>query len=111
MFKLKNQFKIISVFLLAFLGLFLITNKNSIMAMEKSNNIQINKEIIISKKQEIQEYINQKNQIASYIIDCTNIPNNETLNKLLEMHTNLSNLINYLREQIESLEEISNIFQ
>ncbi|MDO8057638.1 SVM family protein [Candidatus Phytoplasma gossypii] len=110
MIKLQNQFKIISIFLFMLLGLFFINNSNQVMAMEKSNNIHINKEIIINKKKEIQEYINQKNQIA-YIIAFTNIPNNGTLNKLLEMHTNLSNLINYLREQIESLEEISNIFQ
>ncbi|WAN63433.1 SVM family protein, predicted signal peptide [Candidatus Phytoplasma rubi] len=109
MFKLQNQFKIISIYLFIFLGLFLINNSNQVMAMENSNNIQINKEIIINKKQEIQEYINQKNQIA-YIIAFTNIPKNGTLNKLLEIHTNLSNLINCLREQIESLEEISNIF-
>ncbi|QLL36904.1 MAG: putative secreted protein [Candidatus Phytoplasma australasiaticum] len=110
MIKLQNQLKIIIIFLFMFLGLFLLNNSNQVMAMEKSNNIQINKEIIINKKKEIQEYINQKNQIA-YIIAFKNIPNNRTLNELLEIHTNLSNLINYLRNQIESLEEISNIFQ
>ncbi|PQP79250.1 effector protein [Candidatus Phytoplasma phoenicium] len=47
MFKLQNQFKIISIYLFIFLGLFLITN-NSVMAMnnlndENSINNEINK--------------------------------------------------------------------
>lgn len=61
--------------LICFLGLLLITNNNQLMAMANSNNIQINKEIIIIKKQQIQEYINTKNQIA-HILLFTNIENN-----------------------------------
>ncbi|WP_017193199.1 SVM family protein [Italian clover phyllody phytoplasma] len=40
MFKLKNQFKIISIYLFIFLGLFLINNNVQIMAIENNKSIQ-----------------------------------------------------------------------
>ncbi|AGL90072.1 SVM family protein [Candidatus Phytoplasma australiense] len=44
MFKLQNQLKIISICLLAVLGMLLIINNNQVMAMESNNKNQQKKE-------------------------------------------------------------------
>ncbi|PQP79797.1 hypothetical protein C6B37_01050 [Candidatus Phytoplasma phoenicium] len=59
--KLKNQFKIISICLFTFLGLFLINNYQ-VMAMDKLNN-ELNKETNINK---CQEQIKQLEKIPKY---------------------------------------------
>ncbi|MBX4180334.1 MAG: SVM family protein, partial ['Prunus persica' phytoplasma PP2] len=41
MFKLQNQFKIISICLFVFLGLLFMINNNQVMAMENNNSLDL----------------------------------------------------------------------
>ncbi|AGL90058.1 hypothetical protein PA0263 [Candidatus Phytoplasma australiense] len=84
MFKLQNQLKIISICLLAFLGMLLINN-NQVMAME-NNNLE-EKEINFSKNKKKLNFIsehykytnkNQKIKFKKILID------NEPEKKLLK---------------------------
>ncbi|AYJ01094.1 hypothetical protein CWO85_00890 [Candidatus Phytoplasma ziziphi] len=81
MVKLQNQFKIISICLFTFLGLFLITNNvHQIMAAPKKNH---GKDIISSKeesKKDVKNFYELHNTLENY--------SEEDRNKIIQMLSN-----------------------
>ncbi|MFB5030010.1 MAG: hypothetical protein WJU30_00568 [Candidatus Phytoplasma pruni] len=69
MFKVKNQFKIISIFLFTFIGLLFIINNNIVMAMDENNDNpqQTNGDTVLSR------LIRQRDDLEQQI---NNAPNN-----------------------------------
>ncbi|WP_024563292.1 SVM family protein [Candidatus Phytoplasma tritici] len=81
MFKLQKQFKIISIFLFVFLGLFLINNNvHQVIATPKKNH---EKDIISSKeesKKDIKNFYELYNTLENY--------SEEERNKIIQMLSN-----------------------
>ncbi|WP_323847803.1 MAG: SVM family protein [Phytoplasma sp.] len=110
MFKLQNQFKIINICLLVFLGLFLITNNQQVMGMNKdiaitsNNNQNITnysiEENIINLKYKIRENAVQKINTENEIQQLSN--NEPRKNTLLALKQNLENLIHNQKEQLKT---------
>ncbi|AGL89963.1 Conserved hypothetical protein [Candidatus Phytoplasma australiense] len=100
MFKLQNQLKIISICLLAFLGMLLINN-NQVMAMNNghSNGHDINNGQQNQRNLEIQagillELNNQQARIGEQIINASrNNASEETINNLVRRSIQLSQQI------------------
>nr|BBF24906.1 phytoplasmal effector causing phyllody 1 [Candidatus Phytoplasma trifolii] len=110
MFKLQNQFKIISVCLFAFLGLFLIVNHQQVMGMDKditstsNNNQNITnysiEEKIINLKYQIRENAVKKINTEKEIQQLSN--DEPRKNILLTLKQNLENLISNQKEQLKT---------
>ncbi|WP_017191948.1 SVM family protein [Poinsettia branch-inducing phytoplasma] len=110
MFKLQNQFKIINICLFAFLGLFLITNNQQVMGMNKdiastsNNNQNITnysiEENIINLKYKIRENAVKKINTEKEIQQLSN--DEPRKNILLTLKQNLENLISNQKEQLKT---------
>ncbi|MDO8030255.1 SVM family protein ['Planchonia careya' phytoplasma] len=92
MFKLQNQFKIISICLFIFLGLLFAMNNNQVMASSKKHG----KDIISPKeesKQNVKKYFELYNTLENY--------SEEDRNKIIQMLSN-PEIIKILKEEAKS---------
>nr|BBF24902.1 phytoplasmal effector causing phyllody 1 [Candidatus Phytoplasma oryzae] len=122
MFEIKNNLLLLNVFLFYLLGLFLITNNQKIIGMNKdiattstgNNNTNINnfsiekiEENIINLKYKIQENAVKKINIEKEIKKLSN--DSSTKNILLELKQNLEKLIHNQKEQLKQYQRLLNM--
>nr|AXX75486.1 SAP54-like protein [Phytoplasma sp.] len=113
MFRSKNQFKIIHLCLIAFIGLLFIFNNHQLMAMNNneagpSNNPSI-EEMIIDTKNKIRDNANKKVNIEKEISQERNNQNNlQKIENLTQISNNLTLLIKNQKEQLKTYRKLLN---
>ncbi|MBS2126603.1 SVM family protein ['Fragaria x ananassa' phyllody phytoplasma] len=89
MFKSKNQFKIIYLYLICFIGILFIFNNHQVMAMNNQNNI-LNEEYLIHNeitiKNKINQLFSQSKNLSNKISHCNKLDlNTMNLKKQLKV--------------------------